>query len=406
MKPVYFLLYINLLILAAGCKKYEESPLVSNPAYMRVFNNLPSGTGAIHSGRVAPFLTFLMDPVTNASGIPVSAEVTGDFLGPRQLFSLSYPINSANNGMSGTVGGPGGGTLYPVNYEYPGNEHVLTAPAINGFDLSAWAQAPSGKHRIMFVTRPQNNTPFRQLSEVIRSNVLLDTTLEFLPGEVYTLEVISRDLDNSQYGLYVRREQFIHQAFEPDKMYVGFVNLSGKTPVSADYGFGSVYPARAGVYCTYKVAMNHSRDQMEPLPGYNNAYFATIGGRMDTNIVYQSLPLLPRKDFFEQDTLRPYMPDGMIMNGYGGTGTLPQCIFSFMDIERPGRPGMITCTANPRTFNNFNPEATFARLYAPNLNLIVNSNNAYHIYPALNILEIVYDRVYLMQIQKGFNEVP
>ncbi len=133
----------------------------------------------------------LIDPEMDGQGLPNNAGIVGDFLATRQLFSLSYPINAANSDISGSVlSGRGGASasLYPSNFEYPGNAHVLTAPAINGFDLSAWAQIPSGKHRIMFIVRPQNNTPFKNLSALIRGNILIDTTVELAHGEVYTMQ--------------------------------------------------------------------------------------------------------------------------------------------------------------------------------------------------------------------------
>ncbi len=42
----------------------------------------------------------------------------------------------------------------------------------------------------------------------------------------------------------------------------------------------------------------------------------------------------------------------------------------------------------------------------PLLNKIVSANDRYHIYSTLNIMEIVYDRIYMMQAQRAFNEVP
>src|ERR1700761_5305027 len=132
-----------LLLCAAGftgCKKYALVPLVANPSYIRVFNNINNTVDVFNNQQVSPFLTFLMDPKTDASGVPNDAAIIGDYLGTRQLFSLSYPLNEANSSVStGTIGAggqPSSTTVNLINYEYPGNAHVLTAPAINGFDLS------------------------------------------------------------------------------------------------------------------------------------------------------------------------------------------------------------------------------------------------------------------------------
>jgi len=406
----------------AGCKKYDIIPLVDNPSYIRVFNNLSTTVDALHSTQVPPFLTFLVDPKTDGAGMPTDAGVVGDFLTTRQLFSLSYPINEGNSSVgNGTIGGtfgdPDPPVLYPLNHEYPGNAHVLTAPVINGFDLSAWAQIPSGTHRIMFVVRPQNSTAFKDLPVTQRSNILIDTTVTFEKGEVYTLEVVSRDLDKSKYGLYIRKEQFIHQAFEADKLYTGFVNLSGKTPVNSKYGSAFFFPDKIKINCTYNIYNDPASSAggnyfFYPLQGYDNVYYTTLNTKMDTEVPYLALPLLSENFFFYQGVLRKYatvirVPD---------PGTLPYVQFRLLDADKPIiDPGdgvdpstgfTLSCGADPATFNTYNPNTTVATSYTPNLNLVVNTGHNFHVYSTLNIMEIVYDRVYLMQIQRGFDNVP
>lgn len=285
-KPIFFLLL--LVAFSTGCKKYDIIPSFKDPAYIRVFNDLQSPVDVFHSQQAAPFLTFLMDPKTDAAGLPVDAGIICDNLGTRQLFSLSYSINEANSSVGNILVGSNNSflppILYPVNYEYPGNAAVLTASFINGFDLSAWGQIPSGKHRIMFVVRPQNNIGFKDLSAAIRSDILLDTTVNFEKGEVYTLEVVSRDLDNSKYGLYIRQEQFIHQAFEDDKIYVGFTNLSGKTPFSGKYGTGFFFSDKINI--NYSCNIFNDANSLNSyffytqLPGYNNNYYTTLITKM------------------------------------------------------------------------------------------------------------------------------
>jgi hypothetical protein len=302
-----------------------------------------------------------------------------------------------------------------VNYEYPGNAHVLTAPVINGFDLSAWAQVPSGRHRIVFIKRPTNGLGFKNLSSTIRNDVLLDTTVNFEKGEVYTLEVISRDLDNGKYGLYIRKEQFIHQSFEADKLYVGFVNLSGATTSDVRNGFKNVFPDRIKVVGSYFRHNDAASDGgynsfYNPIAGYDNTYFTTVSTRMDTTISFYPLPMLPQSDFFYQGLLRTYMPIRQLTPS--DQGTLPFVKFLFTDADAPvydpvtGKSYQLQCSADPATHNNNNPFTTSAKSNTPNLNLIVNSNGKYYIYPTLNIMEIVYDRVYLMQIVRGFEQLP
>ena len=66
----------------------------------------------------------------------------------------------------------------------------------------------------------------------------------------------------------------------------------------------------------------------------------------------------------------------------------------------------LNCSADPTTFNDYAPGAGVTLNYEPNLNLITNVGGVYNVYPTLNIMEMVYDRVYMMQIQNGFNQVP
>ena len=399
-----------LIIVLAGCKKYEEAPLVENPAYIRVFNNLTTNVDVLHNGQSAPFFTFVMDPHMDKDGLVDTGAVVGDYLGTRQLFSLSYPINEANSSI-----GQGTGTfLYPINYEYPGNAHVLTAPAINGFDLSAWAQVPSGKHRVMFINRPQNNVPFKNLSANNRKNVLLDTIVNFDKGEVYTLEVVSHDLDRGIFGLYMRREAFIHQSFEENKIYAGFVNLSGVTPVTLKYKFFNGFADRVGIYYTYNIYddINSSPETggnsyYHPLPGYNKTYYTTLKTKMDTVVPYLQLPLLPVSYFFRQDSLRTYANsrDVALLNG-SKYGSLPYVRFDMTDADNIAKSLSLTCAFDPIQYNTWDVNSSGIMALAPNLNMIIASGNKYKIYSTLNILELVYDRVYVMQIQRGFNEMP
>ncbi len=421
MKRYISILFAGLCIAAwSGCKKYEIEPQVEDPAYIRVFNDLAIPKDFAHGQQASPFLAFLMDPQTDAAGIPSNAAIIGDFLGTRQLYSPSYAANEANSSVgNNTTGGPlahqDPPNLTPVKYEYPGNEHVLTAPVINGFDLSAWAQVPSGKHRIMFVLRPQNAIVFKDLSPSIRSGILLDTTIMLEKGELYTLEVVSRDLDKGKYGLYIRKEQFIHQAFDANKQYVGFVNLSGERTEDVKNGFATAFPDRVkitGSYFRYNDPASQASGNVfyTPVPGYDNTYLTTLSTRMDTAISWHPLPMLPQSAFFYQGLLRTY---GNVMTSEPSKqGTLPYFKFQYLDADVPvydpvnGNVFITNCSADPAVYNNYNTITTAVRGYAPNLNLVVNNNGVYHVYPTVNIMEIVYDRVYLMQIIRGFEQLP
>ena len=420
MKRYIVTLFLGLCIAGwQGCKKYDIEPLVNDPSYIRVFNNLTPTLDVIHGSQSTPFLTFLLDPITDASGTAADAAIIGDYLGTRQLFSLSYAANEANSSVGNSTTGPNNQldppNLTPVNYEYPGNAHVLTAPVINGFDLSAWAQIPAGRHRIVFIRRPQNGIDFKSLSATIRNGVLLDTTVNFEKGEVYTLEVLSRDLDNNKYGLYIRKEQFVHQSFEADKLYVGFTNLSGATTADVRNGFKVAFSDRikvVGSYFKYNDAASspeHLEVFYNAIAGYDNTYFTTIGTRMDTTISFYPLPMLPQSDFFYQGLLRRYAPSKRTF--VSDQGSLPYTRFIFTDADAPvfeynGIGYKLECSADPAVYNNNNPFTTGAMFDAPNLNMIVNNNGKYYIYPTLNIMELVYDRVYMMQIVRGFEQLP
>jgi hypothetical protein len=65
-------------------------------------------------------------------------------------------------------------------------------------DLSAWAQVASGKHRVLFIARPQNYIDFSSLSDTIKRKIIIDTTIDLHQGEVYTMEAVLQDVDASK----------------------------------------------------------------------------------------------------------------------------------------------------------------------------------------------------------------
>lgn len=412
----YLFFIVPMVLLLAGCYKYKELDPGTDTAYMRVFNSVAVVPDVLQGGGVSSFFTFLMDPETDANGIPVNAGVMGDFLTTRQLYSTSRPINAGNSSEGQYVIDRYGRKVYsttPLNYEYPGNAHVLTAPAINGFDLSAWAQIPAGKHRIVFVNRPRNSIAFPNLSQEIRNQVLVDTVIDFEKDEVYTLQILSRDLDKNQFGLYVRKEQFTHQAYEEDKIYVGFINLSGVMPKQAELSFASVFPEKTSIRYSYKT-LDRSTSTYPSLPGYDNIFYTNLTEKMNTDINYMMLPLLPRNYFFEKDTLRTYYRVDDLNTAGRALNSLPYVEFTFGDSERPGKVvTVVQYSADPAVYNIYrydpflsSPDQPVKVNVAPNLNLITSAGNKYQVSATLNIMEIVYDRIYMMRVQRGFNEIP
>ena len=402
------ILFLLLLVIAGSgvsCKKYAGIPDVSQPAYLRVFNNIPYSLDAFDKNLPQPFLTFLMDPEVDENGIPNKAQIVGDFLSTRQLYSASYPINAGN-------------TFQKINYDYPGNAPVLAAPSMNGFDLSAWAQVPSGKHRIMFVVRPFTDTAFSKLSLRERSTVLIDTTVEFTQGEVYTLEAVARDLEAAVYGLYFRQESFVHEHFDQDKLYLSVYNLTGTPLRSNPSKYARQYYATdtMTLYYTYNVYNDilsaPNSPFYTPIPDYNNVYLTTLSKRFTNTSPFFTLPFLSRDYYFDiTGQLRTFAskqttqitPGSMpyisfnVVNPQGnylkGNDNLTSCIYS--------------CT-DPIFINNYQQGAASsngvdAAVATANLDQFTVIDGNIKIYPTVNIFELVYDRVYHMQITRYNN---
>lgn len=377
------------LLLCTGCRKYADNPSLSHPAYIRVFNDIPDTQTPYNIGGVQAFFAFLLDPVTDGNGTVTNAAVVGDFLANRQVFSLSYSVNENTSSLAGNA-------AYPRNYDYPGNEHVLTAPSMNGFNLSAWAQVPSGKHRVVMLTRPTTATAVLQLPEKARekSNIVIDTTLDLTSGEVYTLEAVVRDLLTNRYGLYVRKEDFIHRNFYSDKLYAAFYNLSGTSEAAVNPGFIPPSDDTVSISYTYSTFLYTGyfnggvTGNFVPLTGYNNQYFTTLYSFADTT-PYLELPVLPGSAFFDpQGFLGAYGSN--VTNNYL-TGTLPR--FQF------------TANAN-RADCILNPDSANLSLGVIGVNLLANVypittvNNKITIGSAVNYFEYVNGTVYMMQLQR------
>ncbi|MBX3255439.1 MAG: hypothetical protein KF862_14955 [Chitinophagaceae bacterium] len=209
-----FILPIAYNLLTTGCQKIEYTTMES-PAYLRVFNSLSDLQLMGSGGDSLSYLCMLINPEFDAKGTLTGAEVVGDFLDKREAYAPPYP---SHIGVSTTVNNP----------EYPGKEAVLAGPVLNGFDLSSWAQVPSGKLRFMFMYRPKSEVPFLSLEERYKNRVFADTTLTLSAGEVYTLQALLKDFTGRQTGLLLRQEIFYKQAFSDSTVYVNFYNYSAK----------------------------------------------------------------------------------------------------------------------------------------------------------------------------------
>lgn len=425
--PIAFLL----LTMAEGCYKYQTAPQISNPAYLRVFNAIPYTVDALHAGQQVPFLCMLIDPVFDRSNVPVSGAVVGDWLHTRELFSLSYAssagtaldaqeIQNINNPNMPAV------NITNANYEYPGKMHVLTAPAMNGIDMSAWAQVASGKHRFVFITRPLNDTPFGDLIPTLRNNVIIDTTLDLKAGEVYTINTLSTDIDNNKFGAYMRQEQFTRKNFDPGRIYASFYNLSGIRPYLATdpkYPLYWYFTDTLSIKYSYWINDdNFNGSQNLPsrtLPGVSNVYFSTIIRGKEDAADFVPLPFLTRDYFFDQQGVLRRMANMAVNNS--APATMPYVTFDFAQTSPQaaiiGHFPTLLCTADPASFNTIDPNTVNNSLgnntgspnsfmYQPNLNRVIQSGSSLNIIPTINIFEIIYNHIYLMQLQRGFEKVP
>lgn len=273
------------LLAAPACSKVDYTK-VENPAYLRVFNNLNYTVGLANKDEQRPFLTMLIDPVLDKDGMPISAAITGDFLDQRNPYAPPYP---SHVGSSTSVNNP----------EYPGKENVLVGPVLNGFDLSSWAQVPSGSHRFMFLYRPTNTIPFFELEPSLKKKVLLDTVIQLDEREVYTMHILQQDFKTKQNGVLLRKENFHKLPLSDSLLYVNFYNYSAEGFWQADNNLKKAQPSRHLLQWGIKDEMNiwcslFNTDGLEsPIPGYLYNYMTTVYRDTKSGKVtpYNSIPL-------------------------------------------------------------------------------------------------------------------
>ncbi|VTR44048.1 hypothetical protein [Sphingobacterium thalpophilum] len=254
----------------ASCTKTEYRT-VDNPAYIRVFNNLTYTITLDNKEEAQPFFCMFIDPEFDATGKPIGGLTVSDFLDKRNIYAAP---NAAHAGLSTSR----------FNPEYPGKELVPTAPILNGFDLTNWAQVPAGRRRFLFMTRPISNVPFSKLPDEQQRKVFLDTIIDLSSREVYTLHVLQKDFKTKENGLYVRQETFHKQAFSDTLTYVNFYNLSAKGFQQAELDLKLPVPLtsrslRYGLRDTMNIFITHIQPSV-------NAAGATVQQRIP-NFSYQ-----------------------------------------------------------------------------------------------------------------------
>lgn len=380
------------LMFATGCSKVDYTK-IEEPAYLRVFNNLNYVQTLSGKDDKVPFFCMMINPVTDASGKFTGAQIVGDYLDKRDTYAPPYP---SHVGSSTSVNNP----------EYPGKENVLVGPILNGFDLSSWAQVPSGKVRIVFAYRPKNTIPFFQLEEALRKDILIDTTINLTSKEVYTLHLLQKDFVTKKTGVLLRQENFHKLSLSDSLVYVNFYNMSAKGFWQADASLkdqsSELGTFKDGIKDEMNIYLSLYEDQADlshlapTVPGFKGKYLANVKLNTSSNAVspYVSFPLWAsgkangiitnvwqRFDFF--------VPGMDITNNP----------FFGSETETGSNWATVNCLLNGKVRLTTN----VSNAYLPNLN--VNIHSGVHnpkTFATVNTIEVVNGRVYLTTIQRKY----
>lgn len=386
MKLTTLCLWSILLAGLSACSKVEYTQL-ENPSYLRVFNNLNLKIGLENKDEERPFLTMLIDPVLDNNGVPVSAAVKGDFLDQRAPYAPPYP---SHVGSGNSVNNP----------EYPGRENVLVGPVLNGFDLSSWAQVPSGRHRVMFLYRPANAIPFFELEPQLRKKIAVDTVVELGAREVYTMHVLQKDFATRKTGVVIRTEIFHKLPLSDSLVYMNFYNYSSEGFWQADNSLKQDQFESGMLRYGIRDHMNIWLSLCKPggfttLPGYRFIQLGSVVRDAGSGKVapYYSFPLYadPTSNHISTDIWQRFSilapsidPE---RNPYGDVAA-----------DTDGQYAVISCIGNgSRT--NFEQRA----LHLPGM--IVNIHSGQYnprSFSTVNTIEIVNGNAYLTTIQRKY----
>ncbi|MCW3467214.1 hypothetical protein [Chitinophaga nivalis] len=387
MKLKYPIIILSLLFSVYGCSKVEYTK-IDNPAYLRVFNNLNYKITLGNKDQEQPFLTMLIDPVTDASGMPLSAAITGDFLDKRDPYAPPYPSHA---GSSNSYKNP----------EYPGKENVLVGPVLNGFDLSSWAQIPAGKHRIMFMYRPMNNTPFFSLEERLKKKVLVDTLIELGSREVYTLHILQKNYKTKETGMLLRQENFHKQALSDSMVYVNFYNMSAEGFAEApndkkDDNYEAGYLAK-GIKDEMNIWFSSftKDDLRNAIPGFYHRFLMTVRRNNTSAAVspYFSFPLFadPKSNRIHTTAWQRFNLMAPGMNPENNP-------YNDGNSETFNDYALITCYGN-----GTKPAFEGASCVLPNMIVNIHSGrNNPQSFATVNTIEIVNGSAYLTTVQRKY----
>lgn len=383
--------YMIVMLLITGCSKVDYIK-VDNPAYLRVFNSLNYVQTLDTKDQEVPFLAMLIDPEMDGNGMPVSTKILGDFLDQRAPYAPPYPSHIGNS-------------ISVNNPEYPGKEDVLVGPVLNGFDLSSWAQIPSGKHRIVFMFRPKNSVPFFNLEPKLKTKVLIDTTIVLDEKEVYTLNVLQKDYQTKKNGVLLRHENFYKLPLSDSLVYVNFYNLSSKGYWQADYtekggGLGNKGALGEGIRDRVNVfySLYRKNNAESGLSNYLGKYLGEMKrntGEADVS-PYYSFPLFadPLSDGIYTDIWQrlDVLAPGM------DPSSKP---YSGIDQQTNNNWAPISCFSN----GTVRPPITSDENSVLLPNMIVNIHSGKYnprSFATVNTIEIVNGNVYLTTIQRKY----
>ncbi|MVZ62585.1 hypothetical protein [Sphingobacterium humi] len=410
-----------------NCQKIEYTS-IENPAYLRVFNSLNfpdiSGNSLIDT---LPYLCMLINPVFDGKGLPVTAEIVGDFLGKRAKYAPPFPQQI---GVSTTRENP----------EYPGKETVLVGPVLNGFDLSSWAQVPAKRHRVVFMYRPKNDVPFFELDSDLRKNIAAITEVNLEAGEVYTLQIIFDDFIKRSKKIILRQETFHKQVFSDSLVYVNFYNYTAdnflEAPISLKFPNGKKkrhlfeegIESNMDIYLSLMkgldfIYFNSSynipkpsviiRNAMLPNPSYEWKYFYTLNRNINSNQdnPFVSFPMWVSKNdngiatdlwqrfYFLQPNLQS-KPQNHPFNEYGDWN---REFTGGPYIDSKGKFAIINCLLNgPAIFTGKDNEYHLG-YNLPNLLINIHSGRDNpKSFTSVNTFEIINGEVYLLSMQRKF----
>ncbi|RYD97222.1 MAG: hypothetical protein EOP54_11570 [Sphingobacteriales bacterium] len=391
-KQSVWFLALFFLLFGSGCVKVEYSK-IDEPAYLRVFNNLNYIQTLGSKDDKVPFLCMFINPVVDAGGMPTGAEIVGDFLDQRDAYAPPYP---SHIGTSTSVNNP----------EYPGKENVLVGPILNGFDLSSWAQVPSGKVRVMFAYRPKNTVPFFQLENHLKTDIMIDTTIDLTTKEVYTLHLLQKDFATKKTGVLLRHENFHKLPLSDSLAYVNFYNMSAKGFWEADASlkpenwrlrsFQGGMKDEMNVFLSLYQSQANLDHNSPTIPGFKGKYLANVKRNTETPVVspYASFPLWAAKDANGIAT-NIWQRFDFFVPGMDITNNP----FYASNISNGGNWVSVNCLFNGQVGLTSNDNGALL----PNLLVNIHSGkNNPATFATVNTIEVVNGRVYLTTIQRKY----